>query len=141
MNYRFNSINPIQLLIGLAFIILLLGGLFFVAQGIFLVLMYLSPVLLLASLIMDYKVVINYGKWLVRKFNKNILSGVTWSLVTLFGFPVVAAILCVRAWTSYQLGQQTKERPKKDGEYIDYEIVDEEEEAEYIEIPESFRRR
>jgi hypothetical protein len=141
MNHQFRQISPLYLLAGLAFIVLLFAGLFFVAQGIFLILMYLTPVFLIATLLLDYKVLINYGKWLVQKFSQNALSGISWSLITLFGFPVVSAILCFRAWSSYQLkNTKTDDHEAQQGEYIDYEIVEEKEEIEYIDNPDSYRK-
>ena len=135
MNFQVRNVNPLSLIIGLAFFILLLGGLFFVAQGIYLILLYLTPIFLIAALIMDYKVILSYGKWLINKFKSNFLSGITWSLITIVGFPVVSAILCFRAWTQYKVRQIEKEQTAPKDEYVDYEIVEEEQ----LEIHQSYR--
>ncbi len=130
MNFHIRNINPLSLIVGIAFIILLLAGMFFVAQGVYLILMYLSPVLLIAAILLDYKVILSYGKWLINKFKSNAISGVTWTLLTVFGFPFVSALLCFRAWASYSTKGLSGNEKENEGEYVEYEIVEDEEPLE-----------
>lgn len=137
MNFHIRNINPLSLILGIAFIILLLAGMFFVAQGVYLILLYLSPILLIAAIFLDYKVIISYGKWLFNKYRSNVLSGITWTLLTVFGFPFVCAILCFKAWASYSTKELSGNKRERDGEYVEYEIVEEE---EPLEIADQYKR-
>lgn len=112
---------------------------FYIAQGIFTLLMWLAPVLLVATLIIDYKVVLNYGKWIIAKFSRSPLSGVTWSLITVFGFPIVIAFLLFKAITQKKLAEQNAQWEQNNGEYIEYVEVQEKREKDFIQIPDSFK--
>ena len=139
MQFTSRNISPFSLLIGIAFLVLLLGGLFFVFQGVYLILMYLSPVLLVAALLLDHKVILSYGQWLLKKFKSNFIGGVSWTLISLFGFPFVSALLCFRAYISYRSDSISQDANDPQGEYIEYEIVEEEEDS--IEIGSGYHRK
>lgn len=138
MFHRIN-INPLSLILGFVFIGLFIMAAFYIAQGIFTLLMWLAPVLLVATLIIDYKVVLNYGKWIIAKFSRSPLSGVTWSLITVFGFPIVIAFLLFKAITQKKLAEQNAQWEQNNGEYIEYVEVQEKREKDFIQIPDSFK--
>jgi hypothetical protein len=133
------NINPLSLILGFVFIGLFIMAAFYIAQGIFTILMWLAPVLLVATLILDYKVVLNYGKWVLAKFSRSPLSGVTWSLITVFGFPVVIAFLLFKAITQRKLAEQHAQWEERNGEYIEYVEVQDSREKDFIRIPDSFK--
>lgn len=100
---------------------------FYIAKGVFTILSWVAPVLLIIALILNYKVVLNYGKWLIKLLTTNTLYGVVMCLVTIFGFPLVTAWLCFKAVLSYKLKQQSGNDNRDDEQgYIDYEEVDSE---------------
>lgn len=101
--------------------------LFFLARFIFRILYILSPVFLIAALIIDHKVVVNYFKWILKLFKDNLIIGVIASILTAFGFPLVAAYLAGKAFFNKRLKDVKKEYERQTkGEVVDYEELDSE---------------
>lgn len=122
--------SPFQGLVGMlvtfAVIGLLIYAGFYIAKGLFTILSWVAPALLVVALILNYKVVLNYGKWLINLLTTNTLFGIVMCLVTIFGFPVVTAWLCFKAILTYRMKQRVKENQQDKEGYIDYEEVDSE---------------
>lgn len=119
--------NPIGTIGGLLILALVFVALFMLARFVFRILAFLSPALLIAALILDYKVVLGYGKWLLSLIRSNPLAGIAAIVLTIFGFPLVAAFLAGKALLSRNVKKAREEQQKGiRGEYIDFEEVDEE---------------
>lgn len=133
--FRYQSSNGgFNILPALLLGLVILMGLFFIARFIFNILMYLAPVLFIITLFIDYKVVLNYGKWLWTSLGQNPIFGVALILLSIVGFPIVSVFLFGKAMlkkkikeVQQQFGQQPTET------YTEYEEVTEE--AEWIELP------
>ena len=130
MRYRteFNSnSNPFNSIFSILMVILVMLGLFFVARFIFTILYYLSPIMLIAALIIDHKVVTGYIQWVINLLKNNVLMGIGTVLLTVIGFPVVTAFLLGRALFRKKIKEAKEdiERQQK-GHYIEYEEVDSE---------------
>ena len=81
--------------------------------------------LLIGALVIDYKVVLNYGKWLVNLFKSNWPLGIGAGLLTFFGFPVIAGFLFVKALLSRKVNNLRQEAERRhQGEFIEYEELD-----------------
>ena len=93
----FNSIGAIMVLV------FIFVGLYFVAKGIFSILTLLAPVLLVGALLLDYTVVIDFGKWIIRKLKEQPLLGIAAILLCVFGFPIIAGFLCGKAYLKRKL--------------------------------------
>lgn len=114
--------------------------LFWLAKSIFTILAWLAPALLIAAVIIDYNTVLNYGKWLVNQLRFNTLNGILFTLLTVFGFPVVTLFLFGKSLFRKKMKALEKDyREQKEGMYTDYEIVDEE--VEPLELPPLERRK
>lgn len=113
--------------VGIIMMVVILVGLFFVLRGIFNLLYFIAPVLLIATLIIDYKVVLNYIKQLGGLFTRNPLYGIGASALTFFFYPIVFVILLFRAFTGKQkqrfFGNAEGQR---EDEFVDYEEIDDE---------------
>lgn len=115
--------------------IVVLFVLFTVAKFVFNILYWLSPVLLIITLFIDHKVVINYGKWILELMGKNVLLGVGLTLLTIVAFPVVSLFLFGKAMLKKKVKEMTQQfEQKTQGEYTEYEEV-KTEEAEWVELP------
>ncbi len=127
-NFNFNNRvegNPFSSITSVLFLVLAFVALYFIATGIFKILAWLAPVMLIATLIIDYKVVVNYGKWIVSLLSRNPLMGIGAILLTFFGFPIVAGFLLGKALVKKKVGKMTQEFQKRqEGEYTDFEEVD-----------------
>lgn len=132
---EFNVRNPMTLIIGIILSILVLYGLFRLASFVFNLLFYLSPIVLIATLVVDYKVVTGYVSWIVDLFKRNLPFGIVMGLVTVFAFPVVCVFLLSRALFKRQIKKATEQAEQdgttKRGEYIQFEEI----ESRTIEIP------
>jgi len=124
--------KPINLIIGIAVIIIFIVGLLRLASFMFSLLSYITPVLVIAAAIIDHKVIVNYAKWLISLWKKDTLRGVLATIATVFGFPVVAAYFLVRAlynknYINLSLGgkKQESNEVQEEGEYINFEELEE----------------
>jgi uncharacterized membrane protein YbaN (DUF454 family) len=109
------------------FLVLAFFALFWVARSIFTIMAWLAPVFLIITLIINYRIVLNYGKWLWGLLNNNPLMGVLGILLTVVGFPVVSFLLFGKALL-YRKSKQLEKayEEQKYGTYTEYEIIDEE---------------
>jgi hypothetical protein len=123
---------------GLAIMVVVLVILFFLVTSLFKILYYLSPLLLVLTLIFDYHVVIKYGKMIVRYFRKNWLFGLLLAILTVVGFPIVTGGLFVNAFMNWrikrakkQYGQDVSAGREK---FSEYELIEGEEELDLAEM-------
>lgn len=116
-----------HIIIGLVLFILLFTSLYFIALSIFKILAWLSPALLIAALILDYKTVFNYGKWIFQLWQSNFLHGLVVTILTVLGYPLVAGFLFFRALLIFRIKQNNpRSKNQTASEYIEYEEVEEE---------------
>ena len=115
--YTFEKTNPFVLIVIFAVVIL---GLFMIARGILKLLTFVAPVLLIAAVLINYRVVMGYVKWLVGTLRRNPLFGILAIIFSIIGFPIVSAFLLLKALSSKGVG---KNYPRRKGEYIKYEEV------------------
>ncbi len=143
--------NPFRSVMGIVFLVLAVMAIFWIAKGIFTILSYLTPVLLIATLIIDHNVIINYGKWIGSLLKNKLPYGIGAILFTLIASPVVAVYLFGKAMLKRQVRKmQTNVDEQRRGKTTEYEEVIEEEEVEFdlkdeeeiipLEIPKTTRR-
>lgn len=127
--------DPINTIISLIMLVVVFMLIFFVARGVFRLLTWMAPFLFIATLILDYKVILSYGKYLLRTLERNVIWGIVMTVLTVIGFPLVIAFLFGKALLFRRVKTVEKEmEEEKTGEYIPYEEVDEEE--EFLDLPE-----
>ncbi|MBR9922559.1 MAG: hypothetical protein GYB31_17115 [Bacteroidetes bacterium] len=122
-NFQFRG-NGFTAIIAL---IVLFAVIYFVAKGVFWLLSVVAPVLLILAAILDYKVIVNYVKWVGKLFQRDVLMGIGISILSVIGYPVLFAILFFRALMSKKVKDAKKAYEKREGEFIEYEEVEEEE--------------
>lgn len=122
---RYNSSNAI---VGILFLVAVLFLLFWLAKSLFTILAWLAPALFIAAIIIDYRSVLNYGKWLLNQLKNNTLNGILFSILTVVGFPVVSLLLFGRALLSKKMKSLEKSYiERREGTYTEYEIVEDQE--------------
>ncbi|MBX2816817.1 MAG: hypothetical protein KTR24_12495 [Saprospiraceae bacterium] len=129
-SYGFNTQNTI---LGIAIMVLGLVALFWLAKSVFTILTWVAPILLIATLVINHKVVINYGKWIWNLLKTNTIVGIVATLLTIIGFPVVSLLLFGRAMLGRKVEQMTGTFRQEEQTYTDYEVVDED--MEILELP------
>lgn len=113
--FGFSKVNPIMLLVGFAFLVVLL---FWVAKSVLKLLSFVAPVVFIAALVINYRVVLGYGKWLIGSLKRNPIFGIVAILFSIVGFPVVSIFLLLRA-----LATRGVSNPMKDTAFTPYEEV------------------
>ncbi len=118
--------NFVNAVVGLAFVVILMMAMFWVAKSIFRVLAFVAPALLIATLIINYRVVVNYGKWLWRLLRHQLPMGIAMVLLTVIGFPVVSFVLLGKALFLRKLEKLSQGHGdyRADTRYVEYEIVE-----------------
>ena len=133
INNRNPSNNPLNALAGLLLLVVVLVTLFMLARFVFRILAFLSPALIIAALILDYKTVTGFGKWLIDLVRRSPLMGIAAIVLTVLGFPLVSAFLAGKALLTRNLRKaREQEEERQTGEYIEFEEVEE----EPLELPE-----
>ena len=111
-------------IVGILFFVLVLVVLYYVAKGIFNILMWLTPVLLIAALIIDYKSVLGFVKWIGGMVNKNPILGIVIAILAVVLYPVTSAFLFFKALASKKIrGFREEMTRRKEGEFVDHEEV------------------
>lgn len=111
-------------IVGFLFLVAILFVIFFIAKIIFKILLYASPFLLVGALIINYRTVLNYFKFLISLVRRNALAGIIGILLTLIGFPVVSLILFGKAFMDRRIRMLKREHHlREEGEYVNYEEV------------------
>jgi hypothetical protein len=108
--------------------------LFFVAKGVFALLNWAAIPLVIATLIIDHNVVIDYFKFMIKLLKENTLMGVVSVVVTIFAYPFVAGYLFFKALGLRQLRKFSDNIQKEKNTYADYEEV-ETEDTDFLELP------
>ncbi len=123
--------------LGIIFLVAIFVGIFFLLQGVFFVLKWVAPALLVAAFIIDRSVVINYVKWLGKLVQRNPLVGIGAILLSLLGYMVVCPYLFAKALFKKKLKEVSQEYEKtQKGEFVDYEeISSEPKREEPLELP------
>jgi hypothetical protein len=128
MGYRKVDVNPFNSILSIIFLVAIFIGLYYLATGIFKILTFLTPFMLIAALVIDYRVVLNYGKWLLNTLSTDLLKGLGMVLLMIFGYPIIAGYLLLKAVVSKKLQSvQADFEERSKPQYANYEEVDLEE--------------
>jgi predicted membrane protein len=120
--------NPFNSLVSLILFAGVLLLLFFLVKGFFTLLYWVAPVLLIATLIINYRVVRDYLAGLATTFQSDVLWGVVKVAFTMVCYPMVigwlfAKALIYRKVNSLQQDFQKKMTEQEQTQYVDYEEV------------------
>lgn len=93
---------------GIIVVVLILFGLYYLVSGIFWLLYQIAPLLLIGALILNYRVVVNFVKYLWKTLGDNPLFGIVMIIFSIFAYPLVFAYLLAKAYTSRGRVEQTQ---------------------------------
>ena len=129
-NIRFNGI------IGFAFMVLLFVGLFFIAKGVFTVLAWVAPVLIILALLINYRTVLNYLKFMLGLLQRNPVGGIIGILLSFFGFPILAGVLFGKSILDRKVKKLNEAyQAEKDGEFVEFEEIINPERETKLDLP------
>jgi hypothetical protein len=110
-----------ETIVGLVIMVALVWAAIFVFKGIFKILSFAAPIMFIAALIINYKVVLSYGKLLITLLQKNTIMGIIAILLTFFAFPIVSALLLGLAVMNKKADSfMEKERQMREGIPTDF---------------------
>ena len=119
---------------GLIFLVLFFVMLFFLAKGIFTILSWAAPVLIIAALLINYQTVLGFLKYLWKLLLRKPLAGILAIILSVLGFPIVSGFLFGKAILDRRVKRiQSEIRRHHEGELVDYEEV-REGDAEVLDI-------
>ena len=134
-SYQFggNNNNPFKGLIGIAMAIFFFIALFWFMNFLFALLWKVLPLIIIATAIIDHKVILGYVSWVGRMFRNNWLAGLLIAALTIVGAPVVSLFLLGKALLKKKVKTLKNEAERqRDDEFVTYEEV----ESEVLELPE-----
>jgi len=109
----------------LAFIALMVA-LFYLAKGVFWILSFVAPVLLIVTFFINRQVIFDYGKSLIKLTKTNPFMGIVGIILSFVAFPLVSAFLFGKAMLLRKVGSlRDSMREKEDQEYTEYEEIEE----------------
>ena len=126
-------------IIGFVLAIAIVVLLFFFMKGVFTILAWAAPFLLLATVLINYRTVTNFLKWLYELFFRNPIMGIVALVLIFFGFPVVAGFLFGKSIFDRKV-RLLVEANERENAFIEYEEVDDEMELKQIEYSERSER-
>lgn len=125
MSQSNKSDNPWNAIIGVAVIVIFMVGLFMLARFVFRILAFLSPIMLIAALVIDYTVVTDYLKWVRNTFRRDAIAGVIIGILSVIGFPVLSGYFLARALLKKQVKKAKAEyERRRDGDLVEYEELE-----------------
>lgn len=129
-NIRFNGI------IGFAFMVLIFVALFFIAKGLFTVMAWVAPALIAGALLINYKTVLNYLKFMLSLLQRNPFGGILGIILSVIGFPILSGILFGKAILDRKVKKLSEAyHARREGEFVEFEEVIDPEEETKLNLP------
>jgi len=105
--------------------VLVITALFFVLGGLYSLLKWASPVLFIATLIINHKVPVNYVKGIINDLKNNTGLGIVKVLLSIFAFPAVIGYLFYKAIVIKKAEAYVEDKKREEeGFFIPYEEVE-----------------
>lgn len=116
--------------------VLFFVALFFIAKGIFTVLAWIAPVLIILALIINYRTIVNFLKYMLALLKRNPFGGIVGILLSVIGFPILAGVLFGKSILDRKVRKlQQAYQEREQGEFVEYEEVIHEEEDTKLDLP------
>lgn len=117
-NIRLNGI------IGFAFMVLIFVALFFLAKGVFTLLSWIAPVLIILTLLINPRTILNYFRFMLSLLQRNPLGGILGIILSVVGFPILSGVLFGKAILDRKVRKLSEAyKAQESSEYVEYEEV------------------
>lgn len=137
MTQRKQQGGPFNLVVGVVMLVVAVMALWFVFKSVLSILAWIAPVLLIITLILNRSVVFDYVGGMMNRLKNDTLMGVAQVAGTFFFFPIVCAFLFGKAMLIRKVGKiKTQMEVEREGEYAEYEELEEDEILDLKEIEE-----
>ena len=131
--YNYSSNGGTGFILSIIILILIFTGLYFLFKGIFWLFTVLAPILFVLTIILNFKVVLNFIDFVIARFKTNILVGILFVILTIIFYPLVTGVLFFRAFGSWYLNYKMKKIEKE--RYVEYEDVEDPSSDDFLELP------
>ena len=123
-SYNLGKTNPLMFLVAFVFALL---AIYWLAKGVFTILTWAFPIVVIATAVINYRVLLGYGRWVIGNFKRSPIFGIVIAVLTLMAYPFVGLFLLYRAISSKSKPEQQHRSESSQGDYIKYEEVEQEE--------------
>lgn len=123
-SYNLGKTNPLMFLVAFVFALL---AIYWLAKGVFTILTWAFPIMVIATAVINYRVLLGYGRWVIDNFKRSPIFGIVIAVLTLMAYPFVGLFLLYRAISSKSKQEQQHRSESSQGDYIKYEEVEQEE--------------
>ena len=96
-------------IIGIVVLVAFIFAFFYLAKSLFWLLTVLSPILLVLTLIINYKIVVNYIQFLGNQYKKGVLNGLLTTGLSIIFYPLVFGYLFFKALITRKVDKLLKE--------------------------------
>lgn len=125
--------NPFGFLGPLLILTIFFAALFFIARGIFKLLAFVAPFILIITLILDYKVVLNFLKSTLKLLRENTMVGLIAIILGIIGYPIVLGYLFFKALGSRNNKKRFAKTEINQNTFTEFEEIVEDD--EFLELP------
>jgi hypothetical protein len=117
-NIRFSGI------VGFAFMVLIFVALFFLAKGVFTLLSWIAPVLIILTLVINPRTILNYLRFMLSLLQRNPLGGILGIILSVIGFPILSGVLFGKAILDRKVRKLNQAyQAEKEGEFVEFEEI------------------
>jgi Na+-transporting methylmalonyl-CoA/oxaloacetate decarboxylase gamma subunit len=121
--YRRYAISPIWAVL---FLVLFVVAMYYILKGLFYLLYFTAPIMLIALLVIDHKIFVNHFKGVFKKIRQNPAVGILSLILQVVGLPFVLAYLLMKALFVRKLRKvEDRIRTQREGEFVEFEDVTE----------------
>ena len=123
-------------LMGFIAMILVLMFMYFIITGAWKLLAVAAPVLIVLALIINYKTIVNFLRFMLGLLQRNVLSGIIAIILCVVLFPFLSGILFGKSILDRKVNKLRKAQQAQDqGEFVDYEEVIRPEREDKFDLP------
>lgn len=120
-SYNLGKTNPLMFLVVFVFALL---ALYWLAKGVFTILTWAFPIVVIATAVINYRVLLGYGRWVIDNFKRSPVIGIVIAVLTVMAYPFVGLFLLYRAISSKSKPEESTHGESVQGDYIKYEDVE-----------------
>ena len=135
--YQVSNRGPGGILLPLLFVAGFLFVAYYLIRGLLTILSVLAPFLLIATLIVDRQVILDYVQFIGTLLRERLLVGIIAIVLSVVAFPILCGVLFGRALIRRNLRGSRMEQ--READYVEYTEVDDDE--DFLELPEQQPRR
>ncbi len=123
-------------LIGLLLMIAVFVGLYFLAVGVFKLLWFIAPALIILAAIINYKTLVNFVRYMFDLLRRKPIVGIIGVLLCVVGYPILFAMLFGKSILDRKVRKLEQAYGQRiQDEYVEFEEVVRKEDDTVIELP------